>query len=121
MPAPPAGSVRHDTTAEDGASGAGAGACHARLAELLADMIPRACVIRVSQREPDRCWPSPYARAYDERGRLLILNRAQRLTAARWVIRASPELDWDEPHDLDLVSGTLRPTAVGYAAVDGGC
>ncbi|MEU4200819.1 hypothetical protein AB0F64_12815 [Streptomyces sp. NPDC026294] len=102
-------------------SPARAGSRHERLAELLADMLPGARTIRVSQCEPDRSWPSPYARAYDERGRLLALNRAQRLTAARWIIRASPELDWDEPHDLDLASGALRPTAEGYATVTGGC
>ncbi|WP_234431337.1 MULTISPECIES: hypothetical protein [Streptomyces] len=92
-----------------------------RLAELLADLAPGARTVRVSQREPHRSWPSPYARAYDERGQRLPLNRAQRLTAARWVIRAHPELDWDEPHDLDLASGALRPTAEAYAAVERGC
>ncbi|WP_181138412.1 ABC transporter ATP-binding protein [Streptomyces sp. Ru73] len=103
------------------ASPARAGSRHERLAELLADMVPGARTIRVSQCEPDRSWPSLYARAYDERGRPLSLNRAQRLTAARWVIRASPELDWDEPHDLDLASGALRPTVEEYASVAGGC
>lgn len=99
---------------------AAAGSRQQRLAELLADMVPGARTIRVSRHEPDRSWPSPYARAYDERGRLLTLNRVQRLTAARWVIRVSPELDWDEPHDLHLASGILRPAAEGYAVVDGG-
>ncbi|WP_326692311.1 MULTISPECIES: hypothetical protein [unclassified Streptomyces] len=106
--------------APEGAAATGASR-QQRLAELLADMVPGARTIRVSQREPDRNWPTPNARAYDGQGRLLTLNRAQRLTAARWVIRASPELDWDEPHDLDLASGTLRPTAEGYGAVVGGC
>lgn len=98
-----------------------AGTRHERLAGLLADMVPGARTIRVSQREPDRSWPSPYARAYDERGRLLALNRAQRVTAARWVIRASPDLEWDEPHDLDLATAALRPTVEGYALAVGGC
>lgn len=103
------------------APAARAGTRHERLAGLLADMVPGARIIRVSQREADRGWPSPYARAYDERGQLLPLNRTQRLTAARWVIRASPELDWDEPHDFDLATGILRPTAEAYAALAGGC
>ncbi|MDJ1136268.1 hypothetical protein [Streptomyces iconiensis] len=92
-----------------------------RLAELLADMVPGARTIRVSQLGPDRSWPSPHARAFDERGRPLGLNRAQRLTVARWVMRASPELDWAEPHDFDLVSGALLPAAEGHAVANGGC
>jgi hypothetical protein len=80
-----------------------------RLAALLAGMMPGACIIRVSQHQPGRTWPSPYSRAYDERGQLMPLNRTQRVAVARWVIRAHPEVDWEEAHDLDLAIGTLRP------------
>ncbi|MEV3853134.1 hypothetical protein AB0J38_02285 [Streptomyces sp. NPDC050095] len=91
-----------------------------RLAALLADMVPAARTIRVSQREPERTWPSPYARAYDAHGRLIPLNRAQCLTAARWVMRTHSEANWDEAHDLDLTTGTLRHAAEAYATVAGG-
>lgn len=91
-----------------------------RLAALLADMVPGARIIRVSQREPGQTWPSPYARAYDEQGRLIALNRAQGLTAARWVIRANLDVNWDEVYHLDLTTGVLRPAAASYAASGGG-
>ncbi|MFF8868189.1 hypothetical protein ACF08B_39855 [Streptomyces sp. NPDC015139] len=90
-----------------------------RLAALLADMVSGARTIRVSQREPDRTWPSPYARAYDVRGSLVALNRAQGRTAARWVMRVHPEVNWNEAYELDLATGVLRPAAEAYAVVDG--
>ncbi|MGW3493123.1 hypothetical protein [Streptomyces sp. NPDC001020] len=90
-----------------------------RLATLLADMVPSARTIRVSQREPDRTWPSPYARAYNAQGRVVALNRAQGLTAARWVMRAHPWANWSEAHDLDLATGVLRPAAETHAVADG--
>ncbi|MFF9072754.1 hypothetical protein ACF1A9_10645 [Streptomyces sp. NPDC014872] len=90
-----------------------------RLATLLADMVPGARTIRVSQREPERTWPSPHARAYDEQGRPVALNRAQGLTAARWVMRTHPEVNWNEAYDLDLTNGVLRPAAEAYAVADG--
>lgn len=92
-----------------------------RLAGLLADMVPGACTVRVSQHQPDRTWPSPYARAYDAQGHLLPLTRTLRMTTARWIMRAFPGLDWDEPHDLDLATGQLRPTAERRAVTAGGC
>ncbi|MGW7517794.1 hypothetical protein ACWGJ2_19615 [Streptomyces sp. NPDC054796] len=98
-----------------------AGIRERRLAELLADMVPGARTIRVSQREPSQVWPSPYARACDAQGQLLALNRPQSLAAARWVIRAHSELAWDEPYDLDLASGVLRATVEGHAVAAGGC
>ncbi|GAA2273384.1 hypothetical protein GCM10010368_48470 [Streptomyces roseiscleroticus] len=90
-----------------------------RLAASLADMVPGARTIRVSQRQPDRTWPSPYARAYDARGAAIALNRARALTAARWVMRAHPEVNWNRAHDLDLATGVLRPAIEAYAAADG--
>ncbi|MGW7523009.1 hypothetical protein [Streptomyces sp. NPDC054783] len=93
-----------------------------RLAALLADMVPGARTIRVSQREPDRTWPSPYARAYDAQGSLVALNRAKGLTAARWVMRAHPEVNWIETsgtYDLDLATGVLRRAVEAYAVADG--
>ena len=91
-----------------------------RLAVLLTDMVPGARIVRVSRHQPSQTWPSPYARAYDERGRPVPLNRTQCVAAARWVIRAFPEVNWDLPHDLDLATGTLRPTARARAYSDGG-
>ncbi|MEV0962834.1 hypothetical protein AB0J25_09595 [Streptomyces sp. NPDC049910] len=90
-----------------------------RLATLLADMVPGARTIRVSQREPERTWPSPHARAYDEQGSPVALNRAQGLTAARWVMRTHHEVNWNEADDLDLATGVLRPAAEVYAVADG--
>ncbi|WP_405852487.1 hypothetical protein OG361_07120 [Streptomyces sp. NBC_00090] len=90
-----------------------------RLATLLADIVPGARTIRVSQREPGRTWPSPHARAYDVRGSVVALNRTQGLTAARWVMRTHPEANWSEAYDLDLATGVLRPAAGAYAIADG--
>ncbi|MET9374891.1 hypothetical protein ABZX98_12175 [Streptomyces sp. NPDC002992] len=90
-----------------------------RLATLLADRVPGARTIRVSQSEPGRTWPSSYARAYDAQGSLVALNRAQGLTAARWVMRTHPEANWNEAYDLDLATGVLRPAAEAYAVADG--
>ncbi|MGW1374720.1 hypothetical protein ACWD6P_10680 [Streptomyces sp. NPDC002446] len=91
-----------------------------RLATLLADMVPGARTIRVSQRQPGQNWPSPYTRAYDTQGQLIALNRAQRVTVARWVIRAHPDVSWDETYDLDLATGTLRLAAAVYATTGEG-
>lgn len=91
-----------------------------RLAHLLSDMVPGARTIRVSQHQPSQTWPSPYSRAYDERGRPVPLNRTKGVAAARWVIRTFPEVNWDEAHDLDLATGTLCPTAGSGAPSDGG-
>ncbi|MCN9240713.1 hypothetical protein NGF19_07865 [Streptomyces sp. RY43-2] len=90
-----------------------------RLATRLADMVPSARTIRVSQHEPDRTWPSPYARAYNAQGRVVALNRAQGLTAARWVMRVHAWANWSEAHDLDLATGVLRPAVEAHAAADG--
>lgn len=97
-----------------------AGTRQRRLTVLLADMVPGAHTIRVSQHQPSKTWPSPYTRAYDEQGHLIPLNRAQRVTTARWMIRAYPEADWDEAHDLDLTTGTLRPAVEARPARGGG-
>ncbi|MFE3774539.1 hypothetical protein [Streptomyces sp. NPDC059122] len=91
-----------------------------RLATLLADMVPGARALRVSQRHPGLSWPSPYSRAYDTEGHPIPLTRPQRVTAARWVIRAHPEVNWDEAHDFDLVNGAMRPAADAYTVPDGG-
>ncbi|WP_435220735.1 hypothetical protein [Streptomyces sp. Tue6028] len=90
-----------------------------RLAALLAAMVPGVRTVRVSQRRPSRTWPSLYSRAYDERGRLIPLNPTQRVSAARWLIRTFPETNWDETHDLDLATGTLRTAAGTGAPSDG--
>ncbi|MFF3689972.1 hypothetical protein [Streptomyces sp. NPDC002187] len=90
-----------------------------RMARLLADMVPGATVIRVSQREPSQTWPSPYARAYDEHGHRMETNRAQGLIAARWIMRSYPGVSWDEAHDLDLTTGVLKPAAQAYASAGG--
>lgn len=92
-----------------------------RLAELLTDMVPGARTLRVSQREPSLSWPSPDARAYDAQGKPLTPNRTLRLTAARWVMRAFPGLDWDEPYDFDLTTGELQPASTTQAVAAGGC
>ncbi|SOE15063.1 hypothetical protein SAMN06272775_5993 [Streptomyces sp. 2323.1] len=92
-----------------------------RLACLLAEMVPGASILRVSQRQPGQSWPSPYARAYDGRGAPIALNRAQRTTLARWVIRAHPELIWGEAYDLSLTTGSLRPAAEACAATGKEC
>ncbi|MFG2862297.1 hypothetical protein [Streptomyces sioyaensis] len=91
-----------------------------RLACLLEEMVPGASTLRVSQRQPGQSWPSPYARAYDGQGEPIALNRAQRVTLARWVIRAHPELTWDEEYDLSLSTGSLRPAAEARAATGTG-
>lgn len=96
------------------------GARQQRLARLLADMVPGAATIRVSQRQPGQNWPSPYARAYDAQGQLIALNRAQRVTVARWVIRAHPDMLWDETYDLDLATGTLRLALAAATGTGGG-
>ncbi|MFF7702790.1 hypothetical protein [Streptomyces lydicus] len=96
-----------------------AGTHQHRLASLIADMVPGARTLRVSQREPGRTWPSPYARAYDAQGQHIALNRAQGMTTARWVMRAHPEVIWDQAYDLDLATGALRPVADAYAASGG--
>ncbi|MEU6416006.1 hypothetical protein [Streptomyces spiralis] len=85
---------------------------------LLADMVAGARTIRVSQREPDGTRPSPYARAYEAQGSVVTLNRAQGMTAARWVIRTYPEVVWSVAHDHDLATGVLRPTAGAYTVTD---
>lgn len=97
-----------------------AGARQHRLAVLLADMVPGARIVRVSQHQPSQTWPSPYTRAYDERGQRIPLNRAQQVTTARWVIRAYPQVNWEETHDLDLTTEVLRPAVEARAVVNGG-
>lgn len=91
-----------------------------RLARILADMVPGAHTLRISQCGPGHTWPSPFSRAYDQHGRLIPLNRAQGMTAARWVIRAHPEASWNEAHDLDLITGILRPAAPAHSLMHGG-
>jgi hypothetical protein len=91
-----------------------------RLARAVAAMIPGAATARVSQRDPGKTWPSPHLRAYDTHGHQLPVTRAKALTAARWIIRAHPTVDWTgEAHDLDLATGTLRPAAGAYATAGG--
>jgi hypothetical protein len=82
-----------------------------RLAAQLADMIPGAATIRVSLNEPGAVWPHPYTVARDAEGRRLELSRTASNTAARWVMRVWPDVDWSEPHTLDLATATLAPAA----------
>lgn len=91
-----------------------------RLALLLAEVVPGARIIRVSQHQPSETWPNPCTCAYDEQGQPVLLNRTVRVVAGRWVTRAFPEVNWDEVHDLDLATGSLRPTAGGFASSGGG-
>lgn len=81
-----------------------------RLAAQLADMIPGAATARVSLTEPGSAWPHPYTVARDADGNRLELSRTTRSTAARWVMRVWPDVDWSEPHTLDLATATLRLT-----------
>ncbi|UQA96625.1 hypothetical protein [Streptomyces halobius] len=83
-------------------------------------MVPGAATVRVSQHQPGQNWPSLYARAYDAGRQLISLNRAQRVTVARWVIRAHPDVHWDETYDLDLATGTLRRAAAAHTSTGGG-
>ncbi len=92
-----------------------------RLACLFAEMVPGASTLSVSQRQPGQSWPSPCARAYDGQVEPIAPNRAQRVTLARWVIRAHPELIWGEAYDLSLTTGSLRPAAEACAATGKGC
>jgi hypothetical protein len=91
-----------------------------RLARALADMIDGAASVRVSQRDPQQSWPTPFLRAYDEHGRPVPVTRVQRLTAARWIIRAHPGIDWSEPYDFDLATATLSPAAKAAGAANEG-
>lgn len=90
-----------------------------RLARALADMIAGAATLRVSQRNPGQLWPSPFVRAYNEHGQPVTLTRVQRFTAACWIIRAHPCIDWIEPHDFDLAAASLNPAALGECASSG--
>ncbi|MGW9433248.1 hypothetical protein ACWHA1_35665 [Streptomyces decoyicus] len=77
--------------------------------------MPGASALRVPQRQPGQRWPSFYARAYDGQGEAIALNRTQRVTLARWAVRAHPELTWDEAYDFSLATGSPRPAAEVYA------
>lgn len=92
-----------------------------RLAVFLADLIPGAALIRVSQQEPGYVWPSPYAHAYDAFHCLMTINRTQAKTAARWVIRSRPDVNWTQAYDFDLITGVLTPAEQMHAATNGGC
>lgn len=82
-----------------------------RLVAQLADMIPGAAAVRVSVTEPGAAWPRPYAVARDAEGRRLELSRTASRTAARWVMRVWSEVDWGEPHTLELATATLTLAA----------
>ena len=75
------------------------------LAAQLADMIPGAATIRVSLTHPKQTWPHPHAVAKDAAGETIELNRTIARIAARWILRAWPELDWDQPHSFDVAAG----------------
>ncbi|MFG3255258.1 hypothetical protein [Streptomyces sp. NPDC048172] len=76
-------------------------------------------IVRVTQYGPGATWPGVDARAYDLEGHALLMSRAQRVVAARWVIRTHQGVDWTEPHDFDLAAGTLHPL-VRYGCGRGG-
>ena len=84
-----------------------------RLAAQLADMIPGAATIRVSLNDPDHTWPPIHAVAKDGSGKTIELGRTTARTAGRWIMRAWPNADWEQPHTFDLTSVTLSPTDRG--------
>lgn len=89
-----------------------------RLSLLLQDMIPGAATIRVSLRDPRTAWPHPTALARDEAGKPVELSRTTAQVAARWILRAWPNADWDQPHNFDLATATLS-SVPGAAVVPG--
>ncbi|MFJ4868535.1 transcriptional regulator [Streptomyces sp. NPDC088757] len=87
-----------------------------RLAAQLADMIPGAATIRVGLDGPKQKWPHPHAIVKDEAGKNVELSRTAIRVAARWILRAWPEVDWTRPHIFDLAHATLTrsdPIAAG--------
>ncbi|MFD3418814.1 hypothetical protein [Streptomyces decoyicus] len=67
------------------------------------------------QHQPSQCRPSFYARAYDGQAEAIALNHTQRVTLARWVDRAHPELPWGEAYGFSLTTGSPRSAAEVYA------
>ncbi|MFJ8980172.1 transcriptional regulator [Streptomyces sp. NPDC102282] len=84
-----------------------ADALHERLAAQLSDMIPGAVAIRVSLTDPTQTWPRPHAIALNESGQRIDLNRTAAKIAARWILRAWPQADWNRPHTFDIATATL--------------
>ncbi len=89
------------------------------LARQLSVMLPDAAVIRVRLLDPMTAWPHMEATATDESGARVRVNRTQRITAARWIIRTYPDAGWQNPHIFDVrlacldagqPSGAVDPT-----------
>jgi len=81
-----------------------------RLAAQLTDMIPGAATVYACLNDPEHEWPHPHATATDRSGKTITLNRTASRTAARWMMRVWPELDWNRPRVLDLATATLTAT-----------
>ncbi len=81
-----------------------------RLAAQLSTMIPGAATVYACLNDPEREWPHPHATATDAAGGAIALNRTASRTAARWMMRVWPDLDWNRPRILDLATATLTAT-----------
>ncbi len=66
------------------------------------------------QHRPSLSQPSFYAHEYDGQAEVMPLSRTQRVTLARWVVRAHPEPTWDEAYDFSLATASPRPAAEGH-------
>ncbi|MGW2404092.1 transcriptional regulator [Streptomyces sp. NPDC001739] len=82
------------------------------LATRLSAMLPHAAAVRVALRDPRMGWPRIDASAHDEHGTRVRVSRTQTQIAARWIIRAHPEADWQRPQIFHLLTAQL--------ATDGG-
>ena len=82
-----------------------------RLAAQLSTMIPGAATVYgLPERPRARVAPSPRHRHRRGGGAPSTLNRTASRTAARWMMRVWPDLDWNRPRILDLATATLTAT-----------
>ncbi|MFD9503456.1 transcriptional regulator [Streptomyces sp. NPDC060035] len=86
-----------------------------RLAAQVSDIAPGAVAIRVSLTDPTRTWPQPHAIALDASGQRIELHRTAAQVAARWVQRAWPGADWNQPHTFDIGTATFTCGTVAAA------
>ncbi|MFD9816572.1 transcriptional regulator [Streptomyces sp. NPDC059080] len=94
-------------TADGGSPACPDAARQQRLAVQLADMVPGATAIRVSLHDPGQPWPHPHAIAKDAVGETIDLNRTTARVAARWILRAWPDLDRSRTYTFDLATAAL--------------
>ncbi|WP_399094075.1 transcriptional regulator [Streptomyces sp. BBFR2] len=104
-------------TADGGSPACPDAARQKRLAVQLADMIPGAATVRVSFNDPSHSWPHSHAIAKDTAGETIDLNRTTAKVAARWILRAWPDLDRSWVYTFDLATAALT---AGDLAADGG-